>query len=316
MGMVADMRHIFILNPAAGHSDITEELHERIVQAAKRHDIEPEIYKTEYSGHETKLVTELSERYAPEQCRFYACGGDGTLKNVASGAARAVEKGLKNVEFTHYPCGTGNDFIRIFENKELFSDLDELIEGKSMRLDMMRYGDDYALNLCSTGLDARVAHWLEQHKRDLPVSGGLAYKLSIVVNFFKRTWRHIEYEADGERHSGDYTILVAANARYYGGGFYALPDAQPDDGVLDFLFVKRMSRLKILQIIGKYEKGRYKELGDVVEHVRGKKVHLKFENDEAVNADGEIILTKDIEISIINEQVTFILPKKCSIVKT
>jgi len=310
------MKHIFILNPAAGHSDTTKEMQKRIIDISRKLDIDAEICKTEYPNHAMEIVLELAERFHDEPCRFYACGGDGTLKEVTDGIGKALERGFRNMEFTHYPCGTGNDFIKIFENKQNFSSLEELIDGKRIKLDIMKAGDDYALNVCSTGLDARVAHWLGQNKRRLPVSGGLAYKLSLVVNFFKRIWRDVECEVDGTAMSGQYSIIVAANARYYGGGFYAVPDAQPDDGLMDFLFVKKLSRLKILQIIGKYEKGLYRELGDIVEHVRGKKVHFKFENPEPVNADGEIIVTKDVEISIADEQVTFIVPKNCSIVKT
>lgn len=320
--MVINMKHIFILNPAAGHSDITGNLQSKIIEIAQKYGIDTEICKTEYPNHAVKIVSELASNYDPEICRFYACGGDGTLREVASGVAKAAEDGHKNTEFTHFPCGTGNDFIKIFENKQLFSNLDELIDGKSIKLDMMKLCDlskserEYAINVCSTGLDARVAHWLGLHKRELPVSGGLAYKLSLVLNFFKRTWRCVECEIDGVRQNAEHTIIVAANARYYGGGFYAVPDAQPNDGFIDFLFVKRLSRPKILQIIGKYEKGLYRELGDIVEHVRGKSVHFKFENPEPINADGEIIVTNEIEISIADEQVTFIMPKSCSVVKT
>ncbi|NLD87921.1 MAG: hypothetical protein GX633_06650 [Clostridiales bacterium] len=310
------MRHIFILNPAAGPSDITGRLAEEIAEIGKKQGIEPEILKTEHPEHATKLVTELAGKYNPEICRFYACGGDGTLQEVAAGAAKALDEGYGNAEITHFPCGTGNDFIKIFDNMKLFRNLRELISGKVMELDFLRFGEGYALNLCSAGLDARIAHWLGLNKRRLPVSGGLAYKVSILSNFFKRIWRDVKVEIDGANYDGQYSIIVAANGRYYGGGFYAMPDAYPDDGILEFLMIRRMSRLDLIKNIGKYEKGNYRGCGDLAVHVRGKSMKLKFGSEEPVNADGEITLTKSIKIALDGRKLRFALPKRSNIIKT
>jgi diacylglycerol kinase family enzyme len=49
---------------------------------------------------------------------------------------------------------------------------------------------------------------------------------------------------------------VAGNSRWYGGGFKAAPRALPDDGLLDFIIVKKtMNRLKMLGLVGKYKAG-------------------------------------------------------------
>ena len=49
------------------------------------------------------------EAAAGQPLRVYACGGDGTLNECVCGAV-----GCDNVAVTHYPCGTGNDFVRCF----------------------------------------------------------------------------------------------------------------------------------------------------------------------------------------------------------
>ncbi len=115
------------------------------------------------------------------ELRVYACGGDGTLNECVNGAA-----GLPNTAVTHFPCGTGNDFIRMFDNeKSRFYDLTELINGEVRPLDVIKCNDRYAINICSLGIDARVG--TDVHKYSgLPLVGGAAgYVVSLAVNYVK-----------------------------------------------------------------------------------------------------------------------------------
>jgi diacylglycerol kinase family enzyme len=59
-------------------------------------------------------------------------------------------------------------------------------------------------------------------------------------------------------------MVTACNGRYYGGGFNPVPQAEPDDGILDFLIVKEVSRLNVASMVGKYSKGRYAELPEII----------------------------------------------------
>ena len=59
-------------------------------------------------------------------------------------------------------------------------------------------------------------------------------------------------------------MICIANGRWYGGGFNPLPEAEPDDGLLDVLMVKAVSRLTVAQVIGKYKAGRHAELRDLM----------------------------------------------------
>ena len=125
------MKHVFIINPAAGKKDSTTQVAAGIRAACLRRELEYDILTTEYPRHAVELVREKAAEYAGEQVRFYACGGDGTLNEVAAGAA-----GLDNVSITHYPCGSGNDFIKLFgADCTSFKDLDNLIDGKDVELD-------------------------------------------------------------------------------------------------------------------------------------------------------------------------------------
>ena len=302
-------RHIFILNPAAGRQDSTVRVSEMIDAVLQRRGLAYELHRTLYAGHAAELVSGLARKYTEQVCRFYACGGDGTLNEVAAGAA-----GFPNAQVACFPCGTGNDFVKLFSGREHFLSLDDLIDGNVISMDIMRINESYAFNLCSTGFDARVSHWVSENKRRLPFSGKLAYNLSILVNFFQKLSRHFRVTIDGESFEGEYSILVAASGRYYGGGFYAVPEADPDDGLLDFLLIRRMSHAGLLRYIGNYAKGLHQEMGGAALYKRGRSITIESENPEPVNADGEIFMLKSVTISPADVKIPFVEPLHASLI--
>jgi diacylglycerol kinase family enzyme len=253
-------------------------------------------------------VADLAQQYAGETCRFYACGGDGTLNEVAAGAA-----GHPGAQVACFPCGTGNDFVKLFNGREHFRNIEDLIDGNAIPMDVMRVNDRYALNLCSVGFDARVSHWVGKNKRKLPFGGGLTYKIAILTNFFGQIYRGYRVTVDGRSFAGEYTIIVAANGRYYGGGFYAVPEAEPDDGLLDFLMIRRVSRARFLGCIGKYAEGRHPELGDIAFFTRGRSITLESAGPEPVNVDGEIQMLEKVTISFTGVRIPFVEPLQASL---
>jgi diacylglycerol kinase family enzyme len=100
-----------------------------------------------------------------------------------------------------------------------------------------------------------------------------------------------------------------ANARYYGGGFYAVPDAEPDDGLLDILLVKKLNLWQIPDALTKYKAGRYKELGTVARHFRTDRLTIRCDKESPVNLDGEIRMAKDVHIRIADKKIRFFYPK-------
>ena len=300
------MRHIFIVNPAAGHQDTTAELTDSICRAIG--DRCYEIHRTEHPGHARELTDMLAAQYAPDICRFYACGGDGTLSEVASGAV-----GHENAEVACVPCGTGNDFAKIFAPRERLRDLTAQIEGTSMPFDVLEVNGRYCLNICNSGIDARVALWAHLNKRKLPFSGIFPYAVALVINYFKRINRYYTLEIDGNYQEGEYAIIVAANGRCYGGGFNAVPEAEPDDGLIDILYVPRVSRLTLLRCIGKFAVGRHADIPELIRWQRCQEVHLTTREPEALSIDGEISLETDVHIRILPKKLRFVQPVGASV---
>ncbi len=301
-----EAKHIFIINPAAGQSDHTTEAASRIAESARRAEIDYEIYITEYPRHASEIVKEIALNNTDGKLRFYACGGDGTLNEVANGV-----QGLKNVSFTHFPIGSGNDFIKIFGNgAEEFRSIESLIGGEIIPLDYISSDCGASLNVLSVGVDARVAAGMQKYKRIPMLRGESAYIASTVENVIRGLHRPYGVEIDGQCFDGRYTMIVAANGCCYGGGFYAVPDADPTDGFMDILLVGAVSRLGAAKIIGGYKAGRYKDMPQIITHIRGKEMTISSKGSEQmeVNLDGEMAYVNKVSINVAQDKANFIVP--------
>ena len=296
------MIHLFIINPAAGSRDRTRLYRQTIEQICTRKGVDYEIKVSQESGHCQRLAREAA--LSGKEYRLYACGGDGTLNEVAAGAA-----GFDNVSVTVFSGGSGNDFTKLFSDPEAFRDLERLMDSEEVSFDMIRCNEDLALNICSVGLDARIGTDVSNYKRLPLLSGFRAYAASTVVNVIRGIAEHYVVEVDGQRLDGDRTLICACNGRYYGGGFNPVPEADPTDGLLDILLIKKVSRLQVAKVIGKYKSGRYRELPQFVQHFRADRVKILCDRITPINLDGELRMAKEVTMAIAKEKLRFFFPK-------
>jgi YegS/Rv2252/BmrU family lipid kinase len=296
------MKHIFIINPAAGSRDRTADYTEKIHTACHERNLDYRIEVSSAPGECFRLAREAAE--SGENVRIYACGGDGTLNEVAAGAA-----GFPNAAVTAFSGGSGNDFTKLFNDPEAFFDLERLLDPEVATFDLIRCNDDIALNICSVGLDARIGTDVASYKRLPLLHGFRAYAASTVVNVVKGIAEHYVVEIDGEVIDGRKTMICVCNGRFYGGGFNPVPEADPADGLLDVLVVEEVSRMQVPGVVGKYKAGRYKELPHLVRHFRTKSITIHCDKETPINLDGELRLAKTATFSVAEEKLRFFYPK-------
>ena len=296
------MTHLFIINPAAGSKDRTRFYRQTIEEICTRKGLDFEIQVSQRPGHCQQIAAEAA--LSGKEYRIYACGGDGTLNEVAAGAA-----GYSNVSVTVFSGGSGNDFTKLFSEPEAFRDLERLTDSEEVSFDMIRCNGDLALNICSVGLDARIGTDVSSYKRLPLLSGFRAYAASTVLNVIKGIAEHYVVELDGQRIDGDQTLVCACNGRFYGGGFNPVPEANPTDGLLDVLLVKKVSRLQVAKVIGKYKAGRYRELPHLVQHFRTKQLRILCDKCTPINLDGELRMAQEVTMSVAQEKLRFFFPK-------
>ena len=295
------MKHLLLLNPRAGTGSKQEEIRARAEEVFLGEDFS--LITTQSAGHAYDLARAAAA--SGEQVRIYACGGDGTLNEVVRGAA-----GFENAAVTHVPMGTGNDFLRLFGKDAVprFLDLAALKDGPQSAFDLMDCNGQLGLNVICAGVDARVAADVERYKALPLVSGTGAYVLSLIVNIAKGITRDITVEVNGDKLEGC-SILCICNGRYYGGGFMPVGEAMPDDGILNVLYVPKISRFQFLRFITRYSTGRYHELPEWV--IRGYSctaVRLSAAEPITAVVDGEVVRTPVLSVSLAKEKVNFFYP--------
>ena len=296
------MKHLFIINPAAGSSDGTEKYRRQITEVCDAKGIDYRIEVSKAPGDCTRIAREAAQ--SGEEYRIYSCGGDGTLNEVVAGVT-----GFDNVAVTMFAGGSGNDFIRIFNETAPFRDLEKLLDCEEATFDLMRCNGDVSLNICSVGLDARIGTDVANYKRLPLLQGFRAYALSTVVNTIRGVAEHYVVEIDGQTVDADHTLICACNGRFYGGGFNPVPDADPTDGLMDVLLIKKVSRLKVAKVIGKYKNGKYKELPDIIRHFRTDRLVIRCDGPTSINLDGELRIGQTVEISLAQEKLRFFYPR-------
>ena len=300
------MKHLFIINPAAGSRDRTAEYSAAIRIACDARRLNYEIRVSMGPGDCAKIAREAAS--TGEALRLYACGGDGTLNEVVSGVA-----GYPNTAVTVYSGGSGNDFVRIFDDPKAFFDLDRLLDAQETELDLIRVNDDYCLNICSVGLDARIGTDVSNYKRSPLLQGFRAYAVSTLVNVIRGIGEHYVVEIDGEKIDGEQTMICACNGRFYGGGFNPVPEADPRDGKLEVLVVKKVSRLQVPGVVGKYKAGKYRQLSNLIRHFSTDRLTIHCDAPSSISLDGELRRAQDITISVAEEKLRFFHPKDVKI---
>ncbi len=183
------------------------------------------------------------------------------------------------------------------------------LDAEETEFDLMRCNGDVSLNICSVGFDARIGTDVAKYKRLPLIQGFRAYALSTVVNTIKGIAEHYVVQINGEQFDAEQTLICACNGRFYGGGFNPVPDAEPDDGVMEVLLVKKVSRLKLAKVIGKYKNGKYKELPDLIRHFRTDRLVICCDKPTPINLDGELRISDQVEIAMTGEKIRFFYPK-------
>ena len=296
------MTHLFIINPAAGSRDRTKDYTEKIEAVCGAQGLDYRIAVSGAPGECTRIAREAAQ--SGEEYRIYACGGDGTLNEVAAGAA-----GYSNVAVTVFSGGSGNDFVKLFSDPKAFFELERLLDAQEVQFDLIRCNGDISLNICSVGLDARVGTDVANYKRIPLLSGFRAYAVSTVVNVCRGIAEHYVVEINGEVADSEYTMICACNGRFYGGGFNPVPEADPTDGLLDVLLINKVSRLQVAQVIGKYKAGKYKELSHLVRHFKTDHLVIRCDKPTTINLDGELRVADTVDIRIAEEKLRFFYPK-------
>ncbi|NLW03040.1 MAG: diacylglycerol kinase family lipid kinase [Clostridiaceae bacterium] len=294
------MRHVFIVNPAAGKgrsSALIGSIENRFRRFPEPYHIEI----TNHPGHATDIAKRLSAEGTP--MRVYSVGGDGTLNEIINGVSG------QHIELGIIPCGSGNDAIRsIYNITDPHVLLKILPVASSTLLDMGKINGRYFINIASIGFDAEVVTLSRKFKRIPPVSGSMAYILGVLTAVIGLKKHKVRITIDdGSERTNELLLCAFANGKFYGGGMKAAPQADMTDGILDICEVEKPGRIRLLKLFPAFMRGEHTGLKEVTLH-RCRKIEIVGTRPLPINFDGEITEDTRVTVEIVPGSLRVLIP--------
>lgn len=176
------------------------------------------------------------------------CGGDGMVHlAVQAVATTGTPLGI-------IPAGTGNDVARYFDlpRKDPEAAVDRVVAGRTRTVDLARSGSRYFVTVLAAGFDAVVN---ERANRMTWPKGQMRYNLATLAEL--RVFEPLPYTLQlDDRHVRLDAMLVAiGNGPSFGGGLRIAEGAVLDDGLLDVVVIKPISKPDLVRTYPKLFKG-------------------------------------------------------------
>ena len=314
------MKHLIIFNPNAGNAGYGDQFKKVINESFKGLDFE--IYETEGPRKVIPFLRNYFKKNKEETVRVYACGGDGTVHEVANGLV-----GVKNAELAILPIGTGNDFVKTYgvtnENIQKYRSFKPLINGKAIDIDLTKIEGEglaepwYSINVINFGFDAIVGargNYYKEHGFPTKVKEGTnPYDYALKNDAMKHgRFNDIEVFADGEQLNDKQLLLATlAQGQWVGGQFKCAPKSNNTDGLIDVCVLKTMTFLGLGLIIGTYTKGKHldKPRKKIV-YRQAKQIQMVSPKEFDVCVDGEMIKGNNFVVEVCPKAIKLVPPQE------
>lgn len=219
-----------------------------------------------------------------------AGGGDGTVHEVVNALMEFPPQ--ERPKMGVVPLGSGNDFAHSMGMpEEPWKALRKIFTGETKEVDVGRVEDgggrvEYFQNTLGIGLDAIVTIYAH----NLPVVRGfMMYLISVFKTILlKHQPIHFQITVDGEREwSEELLMFTLCNGAREGGGFYISPESRVDDGLFEYIAIKKVSRPMMLRLLPELMRGTHLRFPQIFS---GSFRNLMIEADQGlyVHMDGEI----------------------------
>lgn len=244
--------------------------------------------------------------------RVFAVGGDGILFDCLNGIM-----GAENCELANIPYGKTNDFLAgLDKNTKKFLNLQNQLSAQAVLLDTINIGTNYAINMCAVGLEAESAFWaykfmnlnkklfakFKKFAAKTFVLGGI---VSLLNPQIRTKMYNIQIDNEPQIEDKFTTINIANNCRY-GGKNMAIPEAVPDDQILNVLCVRDMSLFRGISIIRNYLKGKWRKYPDYFIYKTAKEINISSNTPITITLDGEIFYDLSLNLKIVPNSVKFV----------
>jgi len=289
-------RFFAIVNPAAGGGR-SAKLAGPALTRLREKGLRIDVIASTGQGHAVQLA---GEAYDQGYRHFLAVGGDGTAHEILNGVF-ARRPAVERVALGFLPMGTGNSFLRDFAKEGAAASLEALVEGRTRSVDLLKLihatGEIYSFNLLSVGFTADVAALTNRMFKPF---GDLGYLLGVFVCMVQLRRRALALRCDDdlEWNEARSLFLTFSNSKYTGGTMLIAPDADPTDGLIEFVRWGPIGRLGLLRTLPRLYDGTH------IKHPLASRRavrHVEFKEAAPVDVmiDGEVALLECRSLDVV-----------------
>jgi diacylglycerol kinase (ATP) len=259
-------------------------------------DLDIDWVATEGAGDAQEAAEEWSEGL------LIVVGGDGTVNEVVNGLGRAGFPG--DVTLAVLPMGTGNDLAATLTIPDELEEAEETIRENRVRtFDVAKIRSEgveerFFINVASGGYGAETSALADEELKGR--WGKLAYFRASLEKARDFDVREVKVTLDGEERMLRAVNVAVGNCRYAGGGWLAVPRANPEDGLLDIVIIEDIGLKEALALApAALAKSDY--LGkEGVFSARARRIQIEtWPGGLEFTADGELIGDEPAEFEVI-----------------
>ena len=275
------MKYVYVVN-RFNFKEKTDSIINTLKQISKKFNRDYEIIINDTIDDAIRL----KDRFKNTNDIITSIGGDGSINLILNDLVNT------NNILSFIPYGTGNDLNRVF-----MQEYDNGIH----EIDLARINDRYFINVACFGIDADIANDDRYiHNKWIPES--MRYNAGVVHHFLTYKARNMKVEYDNNIIEQDFTTVVVANAKYYGGGYKVSPYSLMDDGLLDIYLVDKLNKINMAKIILSM-----KDAGHLnnpsLKTFKTNKLIISANETFKANIDGEVLEANRFEIETINKAI-------------
>lgn len=281
----------FIVNPASANGT-TKIVWKEIAQYLDEKELIFEFQLTTGPNQATEIAKRALKKGFK---KIIAVGGDGTVNEVVNGFFERGKIINSEASLGVISRGTGCDLIRTLGiPKNYQGAVETLIQGNTKKIDliMVKYLANnldcqwrYCVNISDVGLGGYVANRVNHTAK---TGGGLwSYLRGTVLSILLYKNNKGIVIVDGQEvYDGKFSIVAAANGKYFGGGMKLAPLAEMDDGFLNLVMLVKMGKLELLYNFLKVYKGTHMSHAKI-KHFKAKTVIVQSDEILPLEIDGE-----------------------------
>ena len=291
------MAHYFVIvNPASGYKKGLSILN-RIRNEFENNGHIITIGISEYKNHPFELIHNAEIKNIDGIC---VIGGDGTMHEVINGMLKRTDNLKRPIGLI--PAGTGNSLMHDLDCLDPVNATKRIIANQTRKLDIFEINANgiimYGFNILGWGIPVDI-NTLAEKMRWL---FGQRYNVASLIEVVKNRTRKVKIKVDDHIIEEDCGFFLACNTQYTGNGMRMAPMAILDDGLINILIAKKVSRFKLLALFTKVFKG--KHVNDpVIEWHKARSFSIITETNQPLNIDGQAIGFTPVHAKILPDQI-------------